>query len=410
MSEATNILELRPAGDEYADLYPWDLILEEGFSRLYRAKLTAISDKKHTAEELASLVDKKITIVINEKLMDRKTLRTRYLHGIVTEAGSAGVFCSGVKKDCYVYRFIIEPALSRLRFTRLSMPYYKMNPADIFEQIIAKYNIKVQIESKYFSRGEYGKNLMFNQTDLSDIDFIERIAGLYGLPYTFKHPAVLGSALGTEELYFSNGEKFPVSEIVYSDKRKEPGIAEFDFLSADESLSRWRMDKFSMSSSTGVDGFKLNAVYPSANYGSEQWKQGKTGAGDRCVKYSGLFHGYDVTAETGEIDDDIKKILMAQSRAADIAKTNISGEAANILVRPGIILELKHFYGAADKTINIILVTGIRLHLRTCWRPDLAVLPEAASGGEVSELEFSGMDWGRDAVKRFCPPVFNMSG
>jgi hypothetical protein len=404
MSEDANTLELRLAGNKCADLYPWDLVLEEGFSRLYRAKLTAISDQKHTIEELSSLVDNKITVIINEKLTDGKTTRTRYLHGIVTGAGSAGVFCSGLKKDCYIYEFIIEPALSRLKFTRLSAPYYNMNPADIFEHITAKYNIKAQIEGKYLSRGEYIKKLMFEQSGLSDIDFIERIAGMYGLSYTFTHPAVSDSALGSESLYFSSGEKFPVSDIVYSDKRKEPDIAQFDFLSADESQNLWRMDKFNISNHIGVDGFKLNAVYPSANYGSEQWKQGKTAADSRCIHYQGLFHGYEVSTETGEIDDDIKKILKAQSCAADIAKTEISGTAANVGMRPGIILELQHFYGAADKTVNMILLTGIKLHSRARWRPDLAILPEA-SGGEVSELEFRGIDWRQGALKRFCPPA-----
>jgi uncharacterized protein involved in type VI secretion and phage assembly len=406
MAEVTKKLEMRLAGGVCDDLYPWNFVLDEGFSRLYRGELTAISDKKHTAAELAGLVDKGVSVTMRETLEDKKTVRSRSFHGIVTFAACSGVFCSAALKDCYTYTLVIEPELARLRYTRFSAPYYRMNPADIFEKILGTYKIKLQIKDNYLARGKFGKNLMFDQTGTPALDFIEQIAAMYGISYTFTHPEVSGGGLGDAELYFSDGERFPVSPVAYSDKRTEPDTLEFDFLAADEGKSLWKMDDFHAGGGIGVDGVKLIAMYPNANYGSDQWKQGSTGAGAQYVNYNGLFHGYDKSVSTDEVDADIKLILAARMRAAAQAKARMSGGAANIALRPGAILNLGHFYGKEDRTVNAVLVTGIRLKQKTRWREDLAVRPGGA-GGEMSEVRFECIDWGKDAEKRFCPPTTN---
>lgn len=404
IAEETNVLRMWLANGALGDLYPWDLVLEEGFSQLYRAELTALSDKKHTMKELSDIVDNGISITIREKLNDGKTYRSRYLHGIVSSVRCIGVFCSTGKTDCYTYLFVIEPGFARLRFTCFTAPYYGMSPPDIFEKILGRYSIPVQIKDDYLSRGRFGRKLMFNQTDMSDYDFIDRIARMYGLSFTFTHPAPDGGVFGTAELYFSNGETFPVSAVTYSDKRKTADVLQFDFLRADEDAGLWKMDSFSVRAGIGVDGFKQNAMYPAHNYGSNQWWAGKTGAGARRMDYSNLFHGYDVDAVNDEIDEDIRLILGARVRAADIAKSGLSGAAKNIALLPGVILELRHFYGQKDDEVNTVLLTGIRLHRRARWPADMAVRPEGG-GAETVELEFSGIDWGKDAVKRFCPPT-----
>ncbi|MDR0684530.1 MAG: phage late control D family protein [Spirochaetaceae bacterium] len=404
MSEGQKALEMRLAGGKFTDLYPWELTLEEGLSRLYTGRLTALSNTKHTAEELSAFVDKGISVTIREKLLDTKTDRTRYFCGIVTAVSCEGVFCGANKADCYTYTFVIEPEIARLKYTRLSEPYYKMNPADIFEKILEKYKITAKITENYFKRGQYSRNLMFDQSSTPDYSFIDAIARLYGISLVLTHPAVSPGALGAAEVYFSTGEKFPVSALAYSDKRSEPDALQFDFLRADERNSVWRMDKFSVTPGIGVDGFKVNAMYPDSNYGSDNWKQGKTVPGSRYIVYRGLFHGYAASTETGEVDADMDLILTAKTRAAEQGKKLLKGSASNIAIRPGVLLELRHFYGQSDNTVNTVLVTGITLRRRALWPSDLAVWAEDA-GGEITEVEFEGIDWGGGAVKRFCPPA-----
>jgi hypothetical protein len=406
MADEPKILEMRLAGGLFSDLYPWEFVLEEGLSRLYRGELIAISDKNHTQQELADLVDKNVSITIRQILgKDENTVVCcRSFHGVITFVGCSGVFCSSTESDCYTYTFVIEPELARLRYTRFSASYYRMTPADVFERILGMYNIKSQIRDNYLSRGKFSNYLMFDQTNVSALDFLERIAAMYGISYTFTHPEVSGSGLGEAELYFSEGERFPVSPVAYSDNRKAPEVLTFDFLEAEESKSLWKMDEFSIAGGIGFDGIKLAAIYPNTNYGSDQWKLGKTGANERLVNYSGLFHGYDRTVSTDKVDTDIGFILAARMRAAAIAKSRISGRAANIAIRPGTALELSHFYGKTDSTVNTVLVTGIKLKVRTRWRQDLAVRPEGLEG-ELADVHFDGIDWGKDADKRFCPPV-----
>jgi hypothetical protein len=63
---------------------------------------------------------------------------------------------------------------------------------------------------------------------------LDRILLLYGLSYTYCHPKAEVSQLKDEELYFSGGERFPVSDAAYSDSRKVPAVKRFDFLSKDD--------------------------------------------------------------------------------------------------------------------------------------------------------------------------------
>jgi hypothetical protein len=390
------------AGGACPDLYPWELVLEEGISRLYRGELTVLSETKHGMEEISGLLDKGISLTLTQRLGDDKTKRSRYLHGIVTEVKSAGVFRDIRKKDCYSYVLTIEPELARLRFTRLTAPYYRMNPVDIFETILGKYGIEARIEQKYISRNKYGKNLLFDQSETPDLDFLKGIAELYGISFTFVHPKTEAEVLGMAGLCFSDGEIFPLSNVIYSDKREEPSIVNFDFLGFDEGQNTWKMDIWAMSKTIGFEGLKLNASYPNANYGSDHWKWGKTEKGDRYAIYSRLFHGYDRQAETGEVDDDIALILEARRRATEQAKARWTAGAANLALRPGLILKLRHFYGMKDQESITALVTGISLHHKMRWPSYLAVHLED-SGEEITEVQGICVDWGTGAEKRFCP-------
>ncbi|MDR1353784.1 MAG: phage late control D family protein [Treponema sp.] len=402
MAENQNTLTLRLAGGGYEDLYPWDLVLEEGFSRLYRGELTVLSEKKHGMEELSGLLDKGISLAITQKLGDAKTTRTRYLHGIVTEARNSGVFSNGRAKDCYSYAFVIEPELARLKYTSLTAPYYRMNPPEIFAAILDKYGLQARLEQRYISRAPYGRKLLFDQAETSDLNFLRYIAGLYGISFVFRHPKTPGKALGVSDLYFSDGFSFPLSDVVYSDKREEPRTVDFDFLSAEEDGNLWKMDDWTMTHAVGVDGFVLNTTYPQANYGSDQWKWGRTGRGARHCVGSRLFHGYEQQTPPAEIDGDLRLILEARRRAAAAAKSRWTAAAANLALRPGLILELRHFYGMKDRELITALVTRITLRHRTRWPSFLAVSREGA-GEERAEVRGECVDWGSGAEKRFCP-------
>ncbi|MDR2444513.1 MAG: hypothetical protein LBD44_01055 [Spirochaetaceae bacterium] len=401
MAGNTNSMMMYLAGGACADFIPWDLTLEEGFSRLYRGELTVLSETKHGMEDLSGLLDKGISLTMTQKAgLDTDVLRTRYLHGIVTEVRSAGVFSNGKAKDCYSYVLVIEPELARLRFTRLTAPYYRMNPLSIFEAILNKYKLTARIEQGFVSRAKYGGNLLFDQSETSDMDFLTGIAGIYGISLVFTHQKKPPNTLGVTDLYFSDGGKFPRSDISYSDKREEPPVENFVFLGA--SGNAWKMDRWTMTETIGFEGNRLGASYPNVNYGSDEWKWGKTGAGDRYANYGRLFHSYEPQTAHDEVDRDIKLILEVRRRVAEQAKARWTAEAANLVLRPGLILELRHFYGMKDRELITALVTGITLHHRARWPENLAVRMEEA-GEEMTQVGADCMDWGSSAEKRFCP-------
>jgi hypothetical protein len=180
----------------------------------------------------------------------------------------------------------------------------------------------------------------------------------------------------------------------------------FDFLGAAENENLWKMDGWVMAHTIGIDGFKLSASYPNANYGSEQWKWGNTGEGSRYLNWIRLFHGYERNTAASEVDQDIDLILRARRRVTEQAKARWTAGTVNMALRPGLILELRHFYGMKDRELITALVTGATLHHRTRWPSNLAVRMEGA-GGELTEVRGECIDWGAGTEKRFCPETAN---
>jgi hypothetical protein len=243
---------------------------------------------------------------------------------------------------------------------------------------------------------------MFEQSGVSDLDFINRIIDLYGISWHFIHGKPAQNGLGTTELHFSEGNRFPPLFYEYSDNRKIAETEYFDFLNYDEKQNVWKMDSWRMESGVGVEGLELNAPYPEVNYGSREWRWGDIEPGKRYHSLNSMFHNYERGTPLEEIDKDIKRMIEAGRIAFTLDKENWTGVTENIVPSPGLILELKHFYGPQDNTAISALVTDSRLHIRSLWPRDLAALPGGAEPGELARTEFYATDWGKDSEKRFC--------
>jgi len=247
---------------------------------------------------------------------------------------------------------------------------------------------------------------MFEQTDISDLDFIYNIIGMYGISWTFVHEKAADGSLGTAQLDFSEGSRFPQPFYEYSDKRKISEIEQFDFLDYNESKNIWKIDSWHMESTIGVEGMEVSAPYPQTNYGSTEWRWGDVQPGKRYYNYNMLFHGYERGTPKEEIDADIKRILEAKRVALAAERENWKGCAENIALMPGLIFELKHFQGAKDDTVISAMVRDSRLHIRSLWPRDMAAPPDGKEPGELVQTEFKAVDWGKDSEKRFCMTNF----
>jgi hypothetical protein len=407
MSESGSInLKVTIAGGsggthKWDDFYPYELTLEEGFSRIYRGTLTLLTKTIHAPKDLNTLLDTNISLSLSQRISGGLVTRSRYLHGIITAVAACGAIGGG-DAPCYRYVLTIENELARLRHTRLSVPYYRKTPPDIIEEILAKYGIRASFFSEYINRSDFGKNLMFDQVNVSDFDFIRRIIDIYGISWTFTHGAVSPEGMGSAELYFTSGSRFPAPVYEYSDKRKVPDIEKFAFVNYDERRNVWRMAGWRMESGIGVDGMEVTAPYPEAGYGSHDWRWGITAPGSRHHIYSNLFHGYERGTATTEIDADVKTIIEARRILCALAKNNWTGRAESILPMPGLLLTLNNFYGAYDAGTITALVTDSHLHIRAQWHPDISAPPPDVETGELVQTEFNVVDWGSESEKRFC--------
>jgi uncharacterized protein involved in type VI secretion and phage assembly len=262
--------------------------------------------------------------------------------------------------------------------------------------------IPASFPDAYIKRNDYSKRLMFNQSETADFDFIARILFNYGLSFTSIHPAVSEDSTGTAELVFSDGNSFPAPVLEYSDGREVPQTTLFDFIQPDEAQNIWKMDSFHIENTIGVNGLRLSAVYPEFNYGNEDWKTGEIGGDKRCVTYNRLFTGYERGTPKDEIDADVQQVISARFRSLELAKTRWTGTAANISLMPGCIFELVHFTGVKNEDTITALVTSAKTHVRAVWPEYLAVKPEAGQIGELTELEFTCMNYAAGVERRFC--------
>lgn len=402
MPDKRVILTARIAGGFLGDLLPYELVLEEGFSCIYHARLLMLSTQSHTGEALAEILDKGISLTVSQVLRDGSTQRKRYLHGIVTDIAANGVFYSS-DKNCYSYTLIIEGELARLRLNRRNGAYYRQSPVDAIEAVLAKNGISAQFPTAYINRNVYkSRSLMFDQNEQSDFDFITNLLSLYGLSFMYIHPASQGDAVASPELVFSKGDSFPAPGLYYSDERNRVSIDQFDFVGTDEAGSIWKMDTFHMGSSIGIDGIELSASYPEYNYGNAAWKKGETGPGKRCISYNRQFHGYERGTSREDIDADIEIILASRFRAFELAKKDWGGKAANLLLIPGSIFELSRFYGRNDSFRIKALVTATKLHVREVWPETLAIRPDVPEVEEIIEVDFACMNYADGADRRFC--------
>lgn len=358
-----------------------------------------LTKTKHTHEDLLQILDQRISLRISQTLEDGKTKRTRWVHGIITGIKSSGFFGSGTD-GCYGHALTIEPALARLRFTQSTESFYQKTPAETIKAMLDKHALGAQFPPEYFKR-VYSKKLMFEQHGTSDLDFIQGILNLYGISFTFQHKKAPQAALGEDALFFTEGDVFPVSDFAYSDKRTIPPVGQFDFQTSREEQNIWKMDAWTMTDAIGVDGLKLNAAYPNANYGADNWSAGITERGKRCLTYTHIFHGYRQDTDTQEIDGDIDLTLQAWYRSRQIAKSCWTGEALNLLLTPGCVFNLSRFYGNADKAKISALVSAAVLHCRTVWPSTLGVSPRGTEAGEALTVKAQCMNYSGETDKRF---------
>ncbi len=399
---ANETLSLKFPKGKFDDFYLYDLTVTEGISELYRADALVLSERPYTVEQLNEALSLEATVTIAQRLEDGRTKRSRRLHGVVTEIEHDGVFYSSDKTDCFAYRLTIEPELAALRHVVRKVSYNGKTPLDVVSELLADRGLTARFVEDYVSKRPFVSDCVYNQ-ESSDFAFLKRLTAMYGLSFAFRHA---NADSGRAELYFSSGECFPDNaEIAYSDGRVPAATEEFDFRKSDESRNLWRMKSFSMKRRQGIDGVALIETYPDSNVGSDKWKAGAVGAGDRRRVYTRHFHNYVRAIPRDKVDADVDLILRAKLRAFQIERDVWKGSADNLLLMPCKLFRLARFYGGGNAATVSGMVTKSVLRCRAEWPQSMTMPPEARGETGRIEVTFEAMNRSDPANSRFCPFV-----
>ena len=398
------MLNIKFAGSKFDDFYVYDVVINEAISDLYEADVLVLSDKAYTYEQLAEGLFLNVTLSITQRLSKATQKRTRWFSGIVTAIEHLGVFYASDKADCFSYRIRIEPALAKLKHVARKAAYNRKTPVDVLSEIISGQGLKANISEEFVPRRPFNSFGIYEQDEESDYDFIKRLTSMYGLSFAFKHLKAASNGLAETELYFSAGERFPDwAEVVYSDKRSVPSVSQFDFRTENGANNIWKLDNWSMKRQDGYDGVMLQETYPNSNVGSYDWKVGKTEDKDKRRVYTSHFHGYARDVDKKSVDDDVALILKAKYAAFQLEKDVWTGKGDNLLLMPCRMFSLTHFYGMKNGAAVSAMVTQTQTHCRAKWPATLAVSPDINGNEEITEVDFSAMNYGAQSDKRFCP-------
>lgn len=402
--DVNEMLNIKFAGGKFDDFYVYDVVLNEAISELYEADVLVLSDKAYTYEQLSEALQLNVTLSITQRLSKATQKRTRWFSGIVTGIEHLGVFYASDKKDCFSYRVRIEPALSKLKRIVRKTAYNRKTPIDVLSDIFAEQEIQANFAEEFVSRRPFNAFGVYEQDDESDYDFIKRLTSMYGISFSFNHKKAASNGLGTTDLFFSAGDRYPDwAEIAYSDGRSVPPVSDFDFRTENDANNLWRLNGWQMKRLDGFDGVMLQETYPNSNVGSYDWKVGKTDDKDKRRVYTAHFHGYTRDVDKKSVDNDVALILQAKYRSFQLEKDVWTGNGDNVLLTPCRMFRLAHFYGMKNDTAVSAMITRARMHCRAKWPATLAVAPDVNGNEEVTEISFSAMNYGSSSDKRFCP-------
>jgi uncharacterized protein involved in type VI secretion and phage assembly len=287
--------------------------------------------------------------------------------------------------------------------------FYGKSPLDIIRDILAEYGIKgaskVDFSScitsslaDFSAKGADSSKLLFEQVGQSDQNFIESLMAMYGFTFLFTHPSGKAGERVDPILYLSTGDKYPALPLTIGDSVKSVDKPrDFKVSLEVDSADRMTLDSFSMKNQLNTDRVILSAPYPNGGSGNPNWKQGDANSA-YFANYSNMFHAYVRDTSATVINKDVEIILKAAQAAFDTRKTVYSGEARNILLVPGLLLNV---HGVGDTAVPARIVSSA-LTAQTEWNNSNGRAPgvESDSSEGRVETEFTALPWADSP--RFC--------
>lgn len=396
--EAT--FENKPAS--LGDYFIYEIEYREGISSLYEGTVRLLSKTNLPLSELSALLNTHLCLRITQRIIKEQIggkdktettelpPRSRNIKGLITHYRFLGVVSTQEeKKLCFKYEFTLAPDLIRASFNQKIRTYANLSAFELCKNLVLDYQYNVNTE--LVDELAFVDTLIFNQLNVSDLDFLHQLCCTNGLNYCFDHRGAVSTTASSfiPELYFSQGFDVYVSaedgkaasgrtyficslesddsgEILLSDIdiQEELKLQELSYYSA-----RTRQELQPQNGAQGTDSSSSDGA----------------GGTDALTLYEQrvveLYLSNEFIRTKGNLPDIQSRFLTAQHLNAALSsnRASISARCSDLNIMAGVFGKINEFYGSQALSF---LVTSINMSVKFEFPPDFAV------GGNIGGEDF----------------------
>lgn len=172
--------------------YAYAIELHEGISIPFKAKIILHSQKSFSNEKLKTMLKTKASFKVCQFVEDT-VIRCRDFNGIITSYVSMGRISKGIvgtkEVSCFAYEITIEPSIVLLSLKKKTHTYSYISISEIIKQLCKSNNVEYDLSNDLFDYKFTDKHFIFEQSDETDLAFLNRLCSKFGINYSFSYVA-----------------------------------------------------------------------------------------------------------------------------------------------------------------------------------------------------------------------------
>lgn len=419
--------ERKPAS--LGKFFVYEIEYREGISSLYEATVRLLSKTNLPLSELSALLNTHLCLQVTQRVFkeeisghDKAEItemppRSRNIKGLITHYRFLGVVTTQEdQKQCFKYELRIAPDLIRASFNQKIRTYANLSAFDLCKNLVVDYQYNVNTE--LVDELAFSSDLIFNQLNVSDLDFLHQLCCTTGLNYCFDHRGAVKSSASSfiPQLYFSQGFDVYVAAddgkaasgrtyficSLDSDDNGEVLLSDIDI---QEELKLQELSFYSARTRQELQPQEGGSTSGGGSSASNDGEDESSGGLDALTLYEQrvveLYLSNEFIRTKGNLPDIQSRYLTAQhlNAALNSNRASISASCVDLNIMAGVFGKLNEFYGS--KALNF-LVTKINLNLRFEFPPDFALGGEL-EGEDFLSIKFQAIEEQKQTQLGFLP-------